>query len=82
MSRYRSKYRTFQKFTYRMVNGGVSISMFFLWLFSLIIIAAINGAIAKSKNRSVIGWVLLTIPFGLIATLVVAVMPGLPYDHY
>ncbi|WP_169787922.1 hypothetical protein [Alicyclobacillus ferrooxydans] len=56
--------------------------MFFLWLFSLIIIAAINGAIAKSKNRSVIGWVLLTIPFGLIATLVVAVMPGLPYDHY
>lgn len=55
--------------------------MFILWLLSLIVIAWINGAIAKSKNRSVIAWVLLTIPFGLIATLVVAVIPGLPEDY-
>lgn len=55
--------------------------MFVAWLLFVIIIACINGAIAKSKNRSVVGWVLLTIPFGLIATLVVAVVPGLPEDE-
>jgi len=52
-----------------------------LWLFFLIVLAVINGAIARSKNRSVVAWVLLTIPFGLIATLVVAVVPGLPSEN-
>ena len=51
--------------------------MFTFWLISVIIIAVMNGAIAQSKNRSVVAWVLLTIPFGLIATLVVAVAPAL-----
>lgn len=54
---------------------------FVLWLLFIIILCTINGAIAKSKNRSVVAWVLLTLPFGLIATLVVAVVPGLPDDH-
>ncbi|OFW79369.1 MAG: hypothetical protein A2201_09300 [Alicyclobacillus sp. RIFOXYA1_FULL_53_8] len=55
--------------------------MVVLWLFFLIVLAVINGAIARSKNRSVVAWVLLTIPFGLIATLVVAVVPGLPSEN-
>lgn len=54
--------------------------MLAFWLISVIVLCVINGAIASSKNRSVIGWVLLTLVFGLIATLVVAVVPGIRDD--
>ncbi|SIO39906.1 Uncharacterised protein family UPF0547 [Burkholderia sp. GAS332] len=45
----------------------------FFWLIWMVV----NALIASSKNRSTIGWVLLSIPFGLIATLVLACLPKL-----
>lgn len=47
----------------------------------VVVLCVINGAIANYKNRSVVAWVLLTLVFGLIATLVVSVMPAVPEDE-
>lgn len=38
----------------------------------------ISALVANSKNRSAFGWALLSIPFGLFATIVVACLPRLP----
>jgi hypothetical protein len=52
-----------------------------MWfLFFWLVWGVINALIASSKNRSPIGWVLLSIPFGLIATLVLACLPKLPEE--
>jgi hypothetical protein len=45
-----------------------------VWLVCMIITALV----ASSKNRSPIAWALLAIPFGLIATVVVACSSKLP----
>jgi len=71
-------YDNIMKYNYHKEGGS---NLVVLWLFFLIVIAVINGAIAHSKNRSVVAWVLLSIPFGLVATLVVAVIPGLPPEN-
>lgn len=47
-----------------------------IMLFGFIIIV-INIFLAASKNRSVFGWLLLTFPFWLIATLVLLSLPKL-----
>jgi hypothetical protein len=62
-------------------EGGVRVSAaVVVWLMFAIILCLINGAIAASKNRSVLGWVLLTLVFGLVATLVLCVIPKVDDD--
>lgn len=61
-------------------GGGDVVAGFAVWFVMGVVLCFINGSIAASKNRNVVGWVLLSLVFGLIATLILAVLPKVDDD--
>ena len=53
----------------------------FLWFVVGIILCFVSASLAKTKHRSVAGWIILTLVTSFIATIILALLPAVGSDE-